>query len=233
MAMDNLKEAFDHDGVVVLRDEVGPEKVAEWQAAWAEFAKTQRVVGFNPVEVTGPFPDTLEAMQRYSVIARAARLALDDSPFVYNFRFIVKDAQSSGPVFLHQDVGYHIGSLPKLSAFVALSSVTPENGGLHFWLGTHKYGYLGDVGEINPDILLTKPRVICPVLAAGDIVLMDSALWHHSGPKVHGPDRILADIIYMRSDDPSRAIPREGVFVRSRVSRLKEMQDKLTKAGIE
>jgi ectoine hydroxylase-related dioxygenase (phytanoyl-CoA dioxygenase family) len=80
------------------------------------------------------------------------------------------------------------------------------------------------VGEIDPAILTTKPEIICPVLAPGDVVLMHSALWHESGPRVTGPDRVLADIIYQRADDPARALPREGIFVRSRSSRLRELQ---------
>lgn len=223
--MSLLKEEFDRNGVVVIREALARVSVEELQAAWAAYYSTERLVNrWNPVEVKGPFPELLEAMPRMPDIYRHVMDVLDHGCACYNFRFVVKDEHSTKPVFLHQDCGYHIGSLPKLSAFVPLSSVIPENGGMKFWLGTHKYGYLGDVGEINPAIHPGTPNVICPVLAPGDIVLMHSALWHESGPKVTGPNRVMADIIYQHADDPARAIPREGVFVRSRSSRLAELQ---------
>lgn len=230
--MDDLRADFLKDGIVVLRG-LCEYHVPRWQEAWRGFYNPSRTHGWNPVEVCGPFPSVLEEIKNNRELVGNVEEALNAAATVYNFRFVVKDEASSNAVFLHQDCGYHIGSAPKLSAFVALSSVIPENGGLQFWTGTHKYGYLGDVGEINPAII-KRPKVICPVLAPGDVVLMDSCLWHQSGPKVCGPDRILADVIFQMAGDPSREIKKDAsIFVRSRTSRLKEMQEKLKKAGIE
>ena len=220
----SIKDDFAREGVVVLPALVHRTVVQEWQAAWAAYYSTERMLNrFNPVEVKGPFGEVLNGIPLHPAIRRSVKEVLQDWLHVYNFRFVVKDARSAAPVFLHQDCGYHVGSATKLSAFVALSDVTPENGGMRFWLGTHKYGYLGDVGEIDRKHTESH-RSICPVLAPGDVVLMHSALWHESGPNVSGPNRVLADIIYQRGDDVSRLLPRDGIFVRSRSSRLRELQ---------
>lgn len=229
MGVDNVsfdKEAFGRDGVVVVRDYFSPEVPRK---NFDDYYARGHAIGFNQVEVN--VDD--EASQKFTGLqyhcGALANYALGCQWSVYNLRFVVKDALRSGPVFLHQDSPYHLGSSPKVSVFVALSTVTPENGGLEFWLGTHRYGYLGDAGEIDPSILKVKPKVICPVLGAGDVVVMNSHLWHASGPFVHGPDRVLADIIYQPYDDPARDLPREGIFRRSRVSRLRELQAEVDK----
>lgn len=218
----SLKEDFDRDGLVIARKVLD----VEVHQAWAFLAIANRKVKrFSPVEVNGPFGGSLESLPLEARITELAGEALGCGPHLYNFRLVVKDKSSFNAVFLHQDVGYHIGTMPKLSAFVALSEVTPGNGGMTFWLGTHKYGYLGDVGEIDRKHIPQGCVSICPILAPGDIVLMHSALWHESGPKLTAPDRIMADIIYQRADDPARTLPREGIFVRSRSSRLKQLQE--------
>src|SRR5581483_11638430 len=130
-------------------------------------------------------------------------LAFGPDIALYNQRFVVKDEHSRTPVFAHQDYCYHVGWPNKASAFVALSPMTPENGGMVFYPGTHHFGYLGDAGEINIDILEPGWPELAPSLDPGDVAIMNSCTWHRSGPHVSGPDRVLADIIYQPADDPS------------------------------
>lgn len=218
-----LKEEFDQNGVVLLPKLFHATFASAWLVIETERIASRVVNKFNPVEVDGEISAALRCAERFPDLLEAVGDALECIPAVYNFRLVVKDKHAENAVFLHQDCGYHIGSMPKLSAFVALSEVTPKNGGMVFWLGTHKFGYLGDVGEIDRKHLKGRDA-IWPVLAPGDVVLMHSALWHESGPKVSGPDRVMADIIYQRGDDPARLLPRDGLFVRSRSSRLRELQ---------
>lgn len=243
----SLKEDFERKGVVLLRGLIDPLSLQIMQAAWAEFAKTPRTVGFNPVAVDGPFPAALNVLYSYPPLLDAVEEVFGHDIALYNFRFVVKDEHARGPVFLHQDTGYHVGWPTKLSAFVSFSHAPQDNAGaLRFWLGTHKFGYLGDAGEIHR-VLVEGMTWYSPVLRPGDVVLMHSACWHESWP-MHdaGPDRILADIIYQPANDPTgiellrgdwRCEPkpwlRDKLFTRSRSSRLIEMQEKLTKAGIE
>jgi hypothetical protein len=71
---------------------------------------------------------------------------------------------------------------------------------------------------------------------------MNSSVWHGSHPSNNGEDRILVDIIYQPSDDPSGVALLRGkwqtdifidkkmkssLFKRSRASRLIELQKKV------
>jgi hypothetical protein len=101
-------------------------------------------------------------------------------------------------------------------------------------------GYLGDVGELNSGVLQPRWPRFTPTLAPGDLVVMNSATWHESGPHKSGPDRILADVILKSATEPfckklirSRAQMQHhvdgapGIFNRSRVSRLAEYQSRI------
>ncbi|HEX3638537.1 MAG TPA: phytanoyl-CoA dioxygenase family protein, partial [Paraburkholderia sp.] len=122
---------------------------------------------------------------------------------LYNHRFVIKDKFSSSKVFLHQDSCYHLGNHNKCSLFVPLSAVDPDNGGMSFHLGSHRLGSLGDAGEINPESFEIKWPKVTPELQPGDFVIMNSSLWHESGPNVSGVNRIMADIIVQPADDPT------------------------------
>jgi hypothetical protein len=236
------KEVFDQCGVFVIRGAIPAETIARWQSAWNRFYAEQleaerNVNRFNPVSVDETPPAELAAMHQDPDILDVVEQAFGPDIALYNQRFVIKDHRSRGPVFLHSDFPYHRGWPRKASAFVPLSDVSPENGGMYFYPGTNQFGYLGDVGELRPDAVDSDWPVITPVLHPGDFVLMNSCTWHGSGPHVSGPDRILADIIYQPADDPSGISLLRGqwqtelflsrstqLFQRSRVTRLKELQ---------
>ena len=108
-----------------------------------------------------------------------------------------------------------------------------------FYPGTHLFGYLGDAGELNRAVLDHRWPRISPELAPGDVVLMHECTWHESEPYTAGPDRVLVQITYQPASDPSGIellrgewrTPirltdsiREQLFLRSRATRLRELQ---------
>ena len=131
----------------------------------------------------------------------------------------------------------------KASFFVPLSYAGKKNGGLTFYPGTHKYGYLGDAGEIDSDAFPEKWPQFTPELEPGDIAIMNSLLWHKSGINEAGIDRIVADIIYQPANDPSskellrgewqtdffinREINPKSFFKSSRVTKIIALNEKL------
>ena len=131
----------------------------------------------------------------------------------------------------------------KASFFVPLSYAGKKNGGMTFYPGTHKYGYLGDAGAINPENFNEIWKEVTPELEPGDFVIMNSLLWHFSGPNEVGIDRILADIIYQPANDPSgkellrgewktdiflnRAQNPKEFFKWSRVSKIVDLNEKI------
>jgi hypothetical protein len=240
-------EVFSAAGIFIVRNAIAPGTIRFWQSEWNAFyasalAKGRNVNRFNPVQVNEALPASLAGMPGDSALLDIVEQTFGPDIALYNHRFVIKDKASRGAVFPHHDFCYQFGWPTKASAFVPLTTATPENGALVFYPGTHQFGYLGDAGEINPEIVDPDWPTISPSLEPGDIALMDSSTWHYSVPYVSGPDRILADIIYQPANDPSGAallrgewrteiflnrIPRTDLFKRSRSTMLRQMESRI------
>jgi len=195
-------------GFFVLRGAIAPDVVARWQDAWQAFYQSELSQGrnvnqANPVALTEQLPPVLATMYQEPVFAATASQIFGPHVALYNHRFVIKDEHSLNRVFLHQDACYHLGNLNKCSMFVPLSVANADNGGMSFHAGSHKLGFLGDAGEINPDSFDIRWPKVTPELHPGDFVVMNSALWHESGPNLNGVHRILADMILQPADDPT------------------------------
>lgn len=201
-------DVFKEVGFFVMRDAIPEAVVQRWQMEWNDFYTNQLKNGrsvnrANPVALTEKLPGTLATMYREPIFAETLKHVFGEHVALYNHRFVIKDAYSLDKVFLHQDSCYHLGSLNKCSVFVPLSIVNEDNGGLSFHAGSHKMGFLGDAGEIDPSSFdMVWPKVT-PALHPGDFVVMNSSLWHESGPNKNGVNRILADMIMQPANDPT------------------------------
>jgi len=156
---------------------------------------------------------------------------------IYNIRIIKKDHEDTSPVFLHQDIGYQHGSLERYSFFIPLTKCDRINGGLIFYPGTHHFGYLGDAGAIKDTVLPTSLIPLTPTVGPGDIIVMNSYLWHRSDENLSREDRIYFDIHVNKFDCPAnKALFDETVkleyeldykidllFSNSRLQRLREI----------
>ncbi|MFT7774899.1 phytanoyl-CoA dioxygenase family protein [Roseateles sp.] len=125
---------------------------------------------------------------------------------LYNIRIVKKDATDVAPVFLHQDIGYHHGSFQRYSFFVPLTECNQTNGGLTFFPGTHKFGFLGDAGGLH-DVAPAELLRPTPSVLPGDVIVMDSALWHRSGPNETQAERVYYDLHINHADDPASQYP--------------------------
>lgn len=241
-------------GVFVLRRAIPDAAIRTWQTAWSRFcddvlAGDRHVDPYSPVVVSEGVPPPLSDIYRCAPLLDVLERVYPDLA-LYMQRFVVKDRKSRTPVFLHQDVGYDIGWPEKTSVFVPLSPANRDNGGLILYPGTHALGYMGDAGELNRALLDPAWPAVFPALNPGDVVLMHECTWHGSGPHVSGPDRVLVQITYQPASDPTSvellrgqwrtkyrvaSLPRERFFMRSRASRLRELQaevDRLKRAKI-
>lgn len=199
---------FAQTGVFVMRNAIQADVMRGWQAAWREFYDARLREGRdvsrrNPVSLTEDLPDALARMYREPVFADTVSQIFGPHVALYNHRFVIKDQFSPASVFLHQDSCYHLGNLNKCSLFVALSEVNEANGAMSFYPGSHRLGVLGDAGEIDPGAFEIQWPKVTPELAPGDFVVMNSSVWHESGPNTSGVDRILADTIVQPADDPT------------------------------
>ena len=156
------------------------------------------------------------------------------------FRIVKKDYRNSSSVFCHQDTGYQLGSFDRYSLFICLTDNNHLNGGMVLYPSTHKFGYLGDTGEISKHIT-KKYLKICPDLKAGDILIMHSALWHESNENILKSDRIYLEIHIQNIDEPTTKysilgtrnkiikplFERSKIFSNSRVSRIINFKKKI------
>ncbi|MCX5541462.1 phytanoyl-CoA dioxygenase family protein [Paraburkholderia sp. CNPSo 3076] len=205
-------ETFDLDvyrraGCFVVRGAIPAAVVREWQAEWDAFYQTiqagRDVNKANPVALAEQPTGPLAEMYREPALVDVMRTLFGEHVALYNHRFVIKDRFSTGKVFLHQDSCYHLGNVNKCSFFVPLTHADKDNGAMTFHVGSHRLGFLGDAGEINPDSFEVEWPKITPELSPGDFVVMNSALWHESGPNTSGRDRVLADTIVQPADDPT------------------------------
>ena len=198
-------DIFKATGVFVVRKGVQRGKIEAWRNEYYRLMASReggREKTFHPVQ----FLDLIEGLD--GIWRDPEMIAIVSKVFGPNVglfcrRFVIKDRNYKGKVFLHQDTAYHMGTVEKASLFLALSEAGPENGGMVFYPGTFRFGYLGDAGELKPNLLPEDWPKICPRLEPGDLVLMHSMTWHESLEFEEGPDRILADFIYQDSRDPS------------------------------
>lgn len=202
------KEIYDQSGVFIIRNAIPKDVIKEWQNEWDNFYESNLSQGreintANPVALKEKLPEKLAYLYRNESLVNLAKQIHGENIALYNHRFVIKDKFSLDNVFLHNDSCYHLGYLNKCSFFVPLTYTGESNGGLKFYLGTHKYGYLGDAGEINADAFKEEFTIISPSLYPGDVAIMHSSTWHESGPNVDKIDRILVDIHYQSSDDPT------------------------------
>ena len=217
---------FRENGYVIHRQLVDLRTALAWADLYASLADPDRTPEFNPVAINAAQLQPLLTLIAHhpSIVAKVREIWGDFT--IYNQRFVVKDRHSRGPVFWHQDTGYHQGWPDKCSVFVALGQVEPERGGLIIAQGSHHYGFMGDAGELNIDLLPVHehPRVDIRMIV-GDVLMMHSACWHASHPHTMGADRVLSDIIYQPEDDEVPAFLKNP-FIRSRVDRIKELEKK-------
>jgi hypothetical protein len=242
------KDIFDKTGIFVIKNVIPQSLVKEWRHEWDIFyteklSKGRNVNVNNPVDLKEELPEKLATIYKNDILLDVAQQVFGDHVALYNHRFVIKDKFSPGEVFLHQDFCYHLGNPIKASFFVPLSYAGKKNGGLTYFPGTHKYGFLGDAGEIDPGKFKEAWSEYTPEMQPGDIAIMNSLIWHTSGPNVEGIDRIVADIIYQPANDPSgkellrgewqtdffidRTVNQKDFFKWSRVSKLIKLSNDL------
>jgi hypothetical protein len=241
-------DVYRETGFFVLRSVIPESQIREWQHEWDRFyteslANRRDVDPFNPVAVHEQIPEVLSQIHKCPQLLDVMQLVYPDLA-LFMQRFVIKDERSRDPVFVHQDFCYDFGWPDKTTVFIPLSACNQDNGGISCYPGTHHFGYLGDAGETNTKILGDDWPLVCPSLEPGDLCLMHTCTWHCSPPHVHGPDRILVQATFQPASDPSGVallrgqwktkfrlngnVPRESFFVRSRASRLRELQTQLS-----
>ena len=198
---------FNKTGLFIVRNFYSPSEITSFQNQFELYfndkLNNRNLDKANSVNVKFPEDNNLNAIYKNDKFKKLAMAIYGNNVAIFNKRYVIKDHNNPEPVMLHQDSCYHMGFLNKSSVFVPLTEVNEENGGMYFYLGTHQYGYLGDAGEIDLSSFENDHIFYQPSLEPGDILVMNSSIWHGSSSSKNGKKRILCDIIIQDSSDPT------------------------------
>ncbi|WP_218081533.1 phytanoyl-CoA dioxygenase family protein [Anthocerotibacter panamensis] len=116
----------------------------------------------------------------------------------------------------HQDNSYNDLIEPHFQLWIALTPMTPENGGLWVQPGSHRSGLLPHIQVDKHMVCTTQPGTPVFIQAEpGDVVLFSSYLLHHTAPNRTQQSRWAYVVEYMSQDqlDPYLRAP---YFIASR-----------------
>lgn len=195
---------LDDLGMYVLRNVFPVEKINDYYKCYLSYKNSPDFdrTKFHLTEVKVSGNNELRKILKENELLNIVSKFFSGNVGLYNFRIVKKDGDDTSGVFLHQDVGYHVGSFNRFSLFVPLTHCGLSNGGLKLYPGTHKLGYLGDAGEIKDFLPVSYPRIV-PDVMPGDLIIMHSALWHSSGENKAKSDRVYFDIHIQAAEEPS------------------------------
>jgi hypothetical protein len=226
----------------------------KFQAAETAFALhydkhkvARKVDRFNGVNfaLESELPEDVVKVEAYSEAVKVIRHLLADGRIgILNSKLVVKDSKFSGSVFLHQDSSYQVGT-DNITCFFLLSDLQEDplrKSTIRALAGTHSFGHLGDVGEIDRTILDDDWPEIEFCFPKFTYVFMNPHLWHYSnsgelGSNVRGIYAFTChglSALSIRMPGSGELLPVNRlntgkIFIRSRVSRLIELQKQVDK----
>ena len=161
-------------------------------------------------------------------------------------KLLIKDHRFDGNIFLHQDSCYQVGK-DNTTIFFTLTDChfgPAADASIRCLLNTHKFGHLGDAGEINRDLLPEDWPEVCFAKPKHHFMLMDPHTWHYSNSaKLTDQVRAIYTLTVNNIPEtwtralgdftplPHTVLNPSAIFKRSRSSRLKEMQAKIDQWG--
>jgi hypothetical protein len=183
----------------------------------------------------GPLPDELrhrahvflawlDELVRHPRILDAVEAILGGNLLVWSSTLFIKEGRDGTHVPWHQDSRAYGARAPDVvTAWVALTDSTPENGALQVIPGSHRQPELEHAVQHVPDSLLTRrPEVALGVneadavmvpLRAGEMSLHHSGLVHGSPPNRAADRRIGLAIRYVRPSPGRMAGPRDRAML--------------------
>ena len=230
-------QTLDALGFFVLRDVVQTKSLNYLRKIYRDESKVSEIKG-HPTKVSINDEDTLPFIGQQEIKELLKHFFQAKVGFGSG-QFFRKDATHRGKVKLHNDLMYMSGWMEQYSFFVPLTLCSPETGGLILYPGTHKFGLLGDAGELNRDAIPEHLSVCQPKLNPGDLLIMNAATWHESPEFLGSGERIYFEFKVKHKDDPScnflhieeseymseYSLPSDSqsLFVDSRLQRLKNL----------
>lgn len=212
----DLASAYWKDGYAFPLPVFSDEEVAAARSAFEEFEDllTRRVLPDHPaaylrtnVEVLLPTADRIARDPR---VLDAVEQVLGPDIMVWSSEFFVKEPHSDKIVSWHQDLTYWgLGETDgEVTAWIALSPVTRENGCMRFVPGSHETAIVPHYDTFAEDNLLSRGQEIAVEvdesnavnveLQPGEMSLHHGRMFHASGPNESNERRIALVIRYVK-----------------------------------
>ena len=194
-----LKADFDHDGVVIIRDFVGPETAREI-CARAEAVtgdRSSRRDRFSNItkgleKLDGYFGELLHRGPQVPILTTL----LGEKPEPTTASFFTKDEN-------HQEVHPHSDAMQGVVTWIALDETNERNGCLHFLKGSHKrQEEFRHLRAHVPTDLSDHPDLFKAAMSPGDIVIFRPTTVHWSGPNHDGSIRRGFNCFYIGNPHP-------------------------------
>jgi len=212
-------DAYRKDGYYFPYDVIGEAEAAEiladLQAAEAEVAadraKLSMLRGY-PARLLPSF----DRLIRHPRLIEAATQLIGPDLLVWGSGLFIKEANSKSFVSWHQDLNYWgLDGENEVTAWVALTPATTENGCMRFVPGSHEQRSVEHVDSFAQDNLLTRGQELAVkvdeatavdvVLRAGQASFHHGHMFHASGPNKTGGRRVAAAIRYIASSMKQRS----------------------------
>ena len=163
--------------------------------------------------------DVFGAIARSERMVKSAARLLDDEPYHWHSKVIMKPPRTGGEWIWHQDYGiwYDFGCLYSrmLAVMIAIDATTRENGCLEVLAGSHHMGRISHEGGgetqrgADPERLaeaIKRCERVTVEMAPGDALFFHANLLHASGPNTSARPRNVLIVTYnARSNSPYKA----------------------------
>ena len=194
-------DAYERDGWAAPIDIFTPDEVAairaELDAAEAAHGDQLQAAGRNNAHYVLPVLDRIAHDPR---ILDAVEDVIGPDILVAGTTLFIKEPETEGFISWHQDARY-IGLEPHdwVTAWLAISDVTEENGCMRMMPGTHKAPLVEHVDTYGEDNMLTRGQTVPDVdetkavpvpLKPGQLSLHHPRVVHGSGPNRSGERRV-------------------------------------------
>jgi len=213
----NLAEAYETDGVVLVRDVLTAAEVsdvrrnvwryAKWMldaipADWVRREPDGTLRGMYYLERVDPYFAELGNREDFRdlVDRTTGRRATFSSMETFH-----KPARVGSPSLVHQDGVYFAGTPVKLvHLWVALDDATANNGALKYWRGSHRGGVAPHTTvdddeffrQVTPEVLAGLPEPALAPLPAGSGSVHHDLILHGSDPNTSDQPRLAFAITY-------------------------------------
>ncbi|XP_052794080.1 ectoine dioxygenase-like [Mya arenaria] len=201
---DALKNQYDRDGFLIVRNLLDKEEIAQ---LWKIFEEPDGIMKHSyetsepddkkilRVMYRHPGNDVSGIISRSEKIVNACEKLLDGEVYHYHGKFIMKNPREGGQHVWHQDYGYwykHNLFPDMITVWMAMDKTTRQNSCLQLLKGSHKCGRINHVpgdatlqtGADLERVEALKPK--CPHLYAemepGDVLFQHCNLLHTSEP---------------------------------------------------